>query len=115
MSAKVTIRQVEGVTILEVSGRIIIGEGGLTLRNALQEALAAGSKKLILDLGGVNYMDSSGVGELVSAYTSAKNKGVEFKLLNLTKKIDDLMQITKLATIFDIYTDEKTAIASFKS
>jgi len=114
MSAKVSIRHVDGVTILEVSGRIIIGEGGLTLRNALQEALTAGTKKLILDLGGVSYMDSSGVGELVAAYTSARNKGCEFKLLNLTKKIDDLMQITKLATIFDIYTDEKEAIASFK-
>jgi len=114
MSAKVSIRHVEGITILEVSGRIIIGEGGITLRNALQEALAAGTKKLILDLGGVSYMDSSGVGELAAAYTSAKNKGCEFKLLNLTRKIDDLMQITKLATIFDIYTDEKEAIASFR-
>jgi anti-sigma B factor antagonist len=115
MSAKVKIRHVEGVTVLEVSGRITLGEGGVTLRDAIQEALKTGTKKLVLDLGGVTYMDSSGVGELTGAYTSARNKGCELKLLNLTKKIDDLMQITKLATIFDIYTDEKTALGSFKS
>jgi anti-sigma B factor antagonist len=115
MSAKITIRHVEGITILEVSGRITLGEGGVTLRDAIQEALKTGTKTLILDLGGVNYMDSSGVGELTSAYTSAKNKGAQLKLLHLTKKIDDLMQITKLSTIFDIYTDEKAAIAASKS
>jgi anti-sigma B factor antagonist len=115
MSAKVTIRHVEGVTVLEVSGRITLGEGGVTLRDAIQEALKTGTKTLILDMGGVNYMDSSGVGELTGAYTSAKNKGCELKLLHLTKRIDDLMQITKLATIFDIYTDEKTALGSVKS
>jgi anti-sigma B factor antagonist len=115
MSAKVTIRHVEGVTILDVSGRITLGEGGVTLRDAIQDALKTDTKKLILDMGGVNYMDSSGVGELTGAYISAKNQGCELKLLNLTKKIDDLMQITKLSTIFDIYSDEKTALASFKS
>ncbi len=114
MSATVSIHHVEGVTILKVSGRITLGEGGVTLRDAIQEALTAGTKKLLVDFGGVNYMDSSGVGELTSAYTSAKGKGCEVKLVNLTKKIDDLMQLTKLATIFDIYTDEKEAIASFK-
>jgi anti-sigma B factor antagonist len=115
MSAKVSIRHVEGITILDLSGRITLGEGGVTLRDAIQEALKTDTKKLILDLSGVNYMDSSGVGELTAAYTSAKNKGCELKLLNLTKRIDDLMQITKLATIFDIYSDEKVALASFKS
>ncbi len=114
MSAKVNIRHVDGVTILDVSGRITLGEGGVTLRDAIHSALATGTKKLILDMGGVTYMDSSGVGELTGAFMSAKNKECEFKLLNLTKKLDDLMQITKLATIFDIYTDEKEAIASFK-
>ena len=115
MSAKVTIRHVEGVTILDVSGRITLGEGGVTLRDAIQEALKTGAKKLIVDMGGVNYMDSSGLGELTGAYVSAKNKACELKLLRLTKKIDDLMQITKLATLFDIYSDEKAALASFKS
>ena len=114
MSAKVNIRHVDGVTILDVSGRITLGEGGVTLRDAIHNALSTGTKKLILDMGGVNYMDSSGVGELTGAFMSAKNKGCEFKLLNLTKKLDELMQITKLATIFDVYTDEKEAIASFK-
>jgi anti-sigma B factor antagonist len=115
MSAKVNIRHVEGVTILDVSGRITLGEGGVTLRDAIQEALKTGTKKLIVDMGGVTYMDSSGMGELTGAYVSAKNKGCALKLLRLTKKIDDLMQITKLATLFDTYTDEKSALASFKS
>jgi len=115
MSAKVTIRHVDGVTVLDVSGRITLGEGGVTLRDAIQEALKTGVKVLIIDMGGVNFMDSSGVGELTGAYISAKNKGCQVKLLNLTKKIDDLMQITKLSTIFDIYSDEKEAVASAKS
>jgi anti-sigma B factor antagonist len=115
MSAKVTIRHVEGVTILDVTGRITLGEGGVTLRDAIQEALKTGAKCLIIDLGGVSYMDSSGLGELTGAYVSAKNKGCELKLLRLTKKIDDLMQITKLATLFAIYSDEKEALASCKS
>ncbi len=114
MSAKVTIRHVEGITVLDVSGRITLGEGGVTLRDAIQEAIKADTKKLILNMGGVSYMDSSGVGELTGAYTSAKNKGCALKLVHLTKKIDDLMQITKLATIFDIYSDEKEALNSFK-
>ena len=115
MSAKINIRHVEGVTILGVSGRITLGEGGVTLRDAIQEALKTGTKKLILDLGGVNYMDSSGVGELTSAYSSVKHQGGEIKLVNLTKKVDGLMQITKLATVFDISSDEKSAIASFQA
>ena len=115
MSAKISTRLVDEITILSVSGRITLGEGGVTLRDSIQEALKADAKKILLDMGGVSYMDSSGVGELTGAYISAKNKGAVLKLLNLTKKIDDLMQLTKLATIFDIYTDEKEAIASFSN
>jgi anti-sigma B factor antagonist len=115
MSAKITVRHVDDVMILDVSGRITLGEGGVTLRDAIQDALKADSKKILLNMGGVNYMDSSGVGELTGAYISAKNKGAELKLLNLTKKIDDLMQLTKLATIFAIFTDEKEALSSFQS
>jgi anti-sigma B factor antagonist len=115
LSAKITIRQIEGTTVLEVGGRITLGEGGVTLRDAIQNALKTGTKKLVLDMGGVSYMDSSGVGELTAAYTSARNKGCEVKLLHLTKRIDDLMQITKLATIFDIYSNEQQALSSFKS
>lgn len=114
MSAKVSIRHVDGVTVLDVSGRITLGEGGVTLRDSIQNALATDTKKLVLDMGEVSYMDSSGVGELTAAFTSAKNKGCDLKLARLTKKIDDLMQITKLATIFDIYSDDKAAVASFK-
>jgi anti-sigma B factor antagonist len=115
MSAKIGIRHVEGTTVLEVSGRITLGEGGVTLRDAIQDTLKTGTTKLIVDMGGVNYMDSSGVGELTAAYTSARNNGCELKLLHLTRKIDDLMQITKLATIFDIYSNEQEALSSFKS
>ena len=115
MSANVKIRHVEGVTILVVTGRITLGEGGVTLRDAVHEALTADTKKLLIDLAGVDYVDSSGIGELTSAFTSATNKGCELKLLHLTKKVDGLMQITKLATIFDIYSDEAEAISSFKS
>jgi anti-sigma B factor antagonist len=115
MSAKIAIRHVEGATVLEVSGRITLGEGGVTLRDAIQNTLKTGVTKLIVDMGGVNYMDSSGLGELTAAFTSARNRGCELKLLHLTRKIDDLMQITKLATIFDIYSNEQQALSSFKS
>jgi anti-sigma B factor antagonist len=115
MSAKISIRHAEDVTILDVTGRVTLGEGGVTLRDAVQHAIAANTRRLILNMGGVSYMDSSGVGELTGAYTSAKNKDCQLKLLHLTKRLDDLMQITKLATIFDIYSDEKEAIASFSN
>jgi anti-sigma B factor antagonist len=112
MGAKVRIRHVQGFTVLEVSGRITLGEGGVTLRDAIQEALKTGTKTLILNMGEVTYMDSSGVGELTGAYVSAKNQGSVLKLVNLTKKIDDLMQVTKLATIFDLYSTEEDALAA---
>jgi anti-sigma B factor antagonist len=112
MGAKVRIRHVQGFTVLEVSGRITLGEGGVTLRDAIQEALKTGPKTLILNMGEVTYMDSSGVGELTGAYVSAKNHGSVLKLVNLTKKIDDLMQVTKLATIFDLYSTEEDALAA---
>ena len=115
MSATVHINHVEGVTVLVVKGRITLGEGGVILRESVQEALKAGARKLLIDLAGVDYMDSAGLGELTSAYTSAKNHGADLKLLHLTKKVDGLLQITKLATIFDSFSDEKEALASFKS
>lgn len=115
MSAKVNIRHVKGITFLEINGRITLGEGGITLRNAIQDALDAGTKKLVVDLSSVNYMDSSGLGELTTAYTSSRDKGCELKLLGLTKRINDLMQITKLATLFDVYGTEQQALESFEN
>jgi anti-sigma B factor antagonist len=114
VSAKISVRHVGDVTIMDVSGRITMGEGSVGLRDAVQKELANGSKKIILNLADVSYMDSSGLGELTSAYTSAKNQGAEVKLLNLTKKIHDLLQITKLSTIFSVSDDEKEAVASFQ-
>jgi anti-sigma B factor antagonist len=110
---KVTTRQVDGVTILDLSGRITLGEGSVQLRDAIRDLLAKGSKLILLNLADVNYIDSSGIGELVSAYTTVRNQGGELKLLNLTKKVHDLLQITKLYTVFDVKDDEASAIASF--
>ena len=113
MSMKVNTRQVDGVTILDLSGRITLGEGSVQLRDAIRDLLAKGSKLILLNLADVNYIDSSGIGELVSAYTTVRNQGGELKLLNLTKKVHDLLQITKLYTVFDVKDDEASAIASF--
>jgi anti-sigma B factor antagonist len=114
MSMKVATRQVDGITILDLSGRITLGEGSVTLRDAVHDALAKGSKKILLNLGEINYIDSSGIGELVSGFTSVRNAGGELKLLNLTKKVHDLLQITKLYTVFDIWDNEASAISAFK-
>jgi anti-sigma B factor antagonist len=110
---KVTTRQVDGITILDLSGRITLGEGSVQLRDAVRDLLAKGSKLILLNLADVNYIDSSGIGELVSAYTTVRNQGGELKLLNLTKKVHDLLQITKLYTVFDVKDDEASAIASY--
>jgi anti-sigma B factor antagonist len=113
VSMKVTTRQVDGVTILDLSGRITLGEGSVQLRDAIRDLLSKGQKLILLNLADVNYIDSSGIGELVSAYTTVRNQGGELKLLNLTKKVHDLLQITKLYTVFDVKEDEANAIASF--
>ena len=114
MSMKVATRQVDGVVVLDLSGRITLGEGSVTLRDAVHDVLAKGSKHILLNLGDISYIDSSGIGEMVSAFTSVKNAGGELKLLNLTKKVQDLLQITKLYTVFDIWDNEASAISSFK-
>jgi anti-sigma B factor antagonist len=115
MSAKINVRHVEGVTVLEVSGRIVLGEGGIAFRDSIQNVLRTDTKKIVVDLGGVNYMDSSGLGELTNAYTSAKARGCDVRLAGLTRRLDNLMLITKLATVFDIYSDEAEAVAAFSS
>jgi anti-sigma B factor antagonist len=107
-------REVDGVTVLDLSGRITLGEGSVQLRDAIRDLISKGQKNILLNLGEVNYIDSSGLGELVSAYTTAKNQSAGLKLLKLTKKVHDLLQLTKLVTVFDIYDDEASAIASFK-
>jgi len=107
-------RQVNGVTVVDMSGRITLGEGSVILRETVKDLLAKGHKKILLNLGDVSYIDSSGIGELVSAYTSVRNQGGELKLLKLTKKVHDLLQITKLYTVFDIKDDEASAVQAFK-
>ncbi len=114
MSMKASTRQVEEVIVMDLSGRITLGEGSVVLKDNIRELLAKGNKKILLNLGNVNYIDSSGIGELVSAFTTVRNQGGELKLLNLTKKVHDLLQITKLYTVFDVKDDEATAIKAFK-
>jgi anti-sigma B factor antagonist len=114
VTMKASSRQVNGVTVVDMSGRITLGEGSVVLRETVRDLLSKGEKKILLNLGNVTYIDSSGIGELVSAFTSVRNQGGELKLLNLTKKVHDLLQITKLYTVFDIKDDETSAIGAFK-
>lgn len=113
MSMTVKLRHVGGVTVLDLSGKITLGEGSIGLRDAVRDTLATGSKKILLNVADVNYIDSAGLGELVAAYTSVKNAGGELKLMNLSKKVKDLLVITKLLTVFDVKENEKDAIAAF--
>jgi anti-sigma B factor antagonist len=113
MSMKLTTREISGVSIVDLSGKITLGEGGVALREEVRKLLAEGKKKIVLNLAEVNYIDSSGLGELVSAYTAVKNAGGELKLLNLTSKVRDLLVITKLVTVFDVKDDEASAVSSF--
>ena len=113
MSMKATNRQVEGVAVVDMSGRITLGEGSVVLRDTIRDLIGKGQKRILLNLGDVTYIDSSGIGELVSAFTAVRREGGELKLLNLTNKVHDLLQITKLYTVFDIKDDEATAIKAF--
>jgi anti-sigma B factor antagonist len=113
VSMKASTRQIDGVTIVDLSGRITLGEGSVVLRDTVKDLLGKGQKKILLNLGDVSYIDSSGIGELVSAFTSVRNQGGELKLLHLTKKVHDLLQITKLYTVFDVKDDEASAIGAF--
>lgn len=113
MTMKSSNRQVDGITIVDMSGRITLGEGSVVLRDSIRDLIGKGQKKILLNLGDVTYIDSSGIGELVSAFTAVRREGGELKLLKLTKKVHDLLQITKLYTVFDIKDDEATAIKAF--
>jgi anti-sigma B factor antagonist len=106
-------REVGGVTIVDISGRIVLGEESAALRDLVCDVLSKGHKKILFNLGDVNYIDSSGLGHLVSAFTSVRKQGGELKLLNLSKNVHNVMQITKLYTVFDIMDDEAAAVKSF--
>ncbi len=109
----ITERQAGDVTILDLDGKVTIGEGSVALRSTIRRVLGEGKTKLLLNLGRVGYIDSSGIGELVSSFTAVNKEGGTLKLLNLTEKIQDLLAITKLLTVFDVYEDEGEALSSF--
>ena len=113
MSVKLSTRQVGDVTVIDAAGRITLGEGSSAFRDALRDLMARGQNKLLLNLADVTYIDSSGIGELVSGFTTVTNQGGRLKLLRLTKRVKDLLQITKLYTVFEVYDDEAEAVRSF--
>jgi anti-sigma B factor antagonist len=107
-------RQAGDVTILDMDGEVRIGESSAALRGAIRNLAAAGSSRILLNLKGVKYIDSSGIGELIANYTTVNRGGGQLKLLNLTEKVQDLLVITKLLTVFDVYDNEAEALSSFK-
>jgi anti-sigma B factor antagonist len=113
VSIKLNTRQVGDVTVLDLAGRITLGEGSSTLRDSLKELVAKSEKKILLNLGDVTYIDSSGIGELVSGFTTVTNQNGSLKLLGLNKRVKDLLQVTKLYTVFDTFEDEAEAVRSF--
>src|SRR5882757_3530175 len=113
MSLDVSIRETRGVSVLDVEGRITMGDGASTLRETLRKMAKEGHKKILLDLGKASHIDSSGLGVLVAGFASITNQGGQFKLLNLTKRVRDLLLITKLFTVFEVFEDEAAAIDSF--
>jgi anti-sigma B factor antagonist len=115
MSFKATSREVGDVTVIDMDGRITLGEGSALLRDLIRQYLGKSRKKIVLNLAGITYIDSTGLGELVSGYRLMKSEDGEIKLLNLNQKVSDLLQITKLYTVFDIHSQEAQAIASFHS
>ena len=110
---KIVTRLIDGVEVVKVNGRVELGEGSAAIREVVRDLLARGRKKIVLDLADVDYIDSAGLGALVSAFTSVRNAGGELKLVYLTKKVQDLLQMTKLYTVFEIFDDETAAIKSF--
>jgi anti-sigma B factor antagonist len=113
VSVSIATREVSHVVVVDIAGRIVLGEELSALRDTVRALIAADKKKIVLNLAQVDYIDSSGVGELVSSFTTVRNAGGELKLLNLTKKVSDVLQVTKLYTVFDIKDDEFTAVKSF--
>ncbi|PYS23135.1 MAG: anti-sigma factor antagonist [Acidobacteria bacterium] len=114
MSMVVNPRRLDDVVILDLSGRITIGEGTLILRDRIQKLLKGGDRKFLLNLADVDYIDSSGLGELVSSFTTVRNQEGQLKLLNLTRRVQDLLQITKLLTVFEAFNSEAEALKTMK-
>ncbi len=113
MSVKMNTRQVGDVSVIDAAGRITLGEGASVFRDTIRDLVAKGDKKVLLNLGNVSYIDSSGIGEMVSGFTTVTNQGGQLKLLGLSKRVKDLLQITKLYTVFEVFEDEAAAIRSF--
>ena len=109
-----TTREYSGITLVDLSGRISLGDGSALLRKTLRDLLEEKRTRIVLNLGDVDYIDSSGIGELVSGFTTVTNHGGQLKLLGLSKRVKDLLQITKLYTVFDVFNDEATAMRSFQ-
>jgi len=109
-----TCREVSDVAVVDFSGKITLGEGSSVLRNTIRDLLDRGHRKILLNLADVDYIDSSGIGELVSAYTAVRNASGEMKLLQLTRRVHDILQITRLFTVFDVQSDEDSALRSFR-
>ena len=114
MALQGTCREVDDIAILDFSGKITLGEGSAMLRKMIRELVDKGHRKILLNLGDVDYIDSSGIGELVGAYTTVRSASGELKLLNLTKRVRDIIQITRLFTVFDVQPDEAGALRSFR-
>ncbi len=114
MVMRATYRDAGAVTVVDIGGRITLGEGSALLRSTIKDLLAEGRNKIVLNLGDVNYIDSSGIGELVTGFTTVKKAGGDLKLLHLTKKVHDILQLTKLFTVFEVFSDENVVIRSFQ-
>ena len=113
MSVKMSSRLVGDVTVVDATGRITLGEGASVFRDMIRDLAAKGNKKILVNLADVSYIDSSGIGEMVSSFTTVTNHGGQLKLLSLTKRVKDLLQITKLYTVFEVFEDESSAVRSF--
>jgi anti-sigma B factor antagonist len=113
MSLKINIRETADATILDMSGRLSLGEALAELRDTIREALVGDQKNIVLNLAEVSHIDSSGLGQLIGSYATVTNRGGQMKLLNLQKRVNDLMQVTKLLTVFEAYTNEEAALKSF--
>jgi anti-sigma B factor antagonist len=114
MQLKMTKRTVDGITVIQCGGRIVLGEESSALRDDIKQTLQDGAKRIVLNLGEVNYIDSSGLGTLVALHTTAHNAGATIKLANLTKRVGDLLQVTKLLTVFEVHPSEYEALEAFR-